>query len=110
MTQRADKIEVYLEIGASRTFATALEWPGWSRGGRDEASALQALIDYGPRYAKVLQRARLGFRAPSATSNLIVVERLKGNTTTDFGAPNLTFSRDAEPLSPAELQRYEAVL
>ncbi len=42
-------IEIYLEIGEKRTFAGALDWPGWSRSGKDEVSAMQALIDYGAR-------------------------------------------------------------
>ena len=47
-------IEVFVETGKKKTFAGAVDWPGWCRGGRDEAGALQALVDYGPRYARVL--------------------------------------------------------
>src|ERR671932_2604159 len=54
MAQSSAPIEVYLEIGKKRTFAGALDWPGWCRGGRDEPSALQALLADGPRYARVL--------------------------------------------------------
>jgi len=39
---------VYLESGSRRTFAGAIDWPGWCRSGRDEASALEALLSYGP--------------------------------------------------------------
>jgi hypothetical protein len=99
-----------LEIGESRTFAAALDWPGWCRSGRDEESALQALFEYGPRYGRVLQRTRLGFHAPSQPSALVVVERLTGNTTTNFGAPNLALSRDTEPIEPEELHRWQLVL
>jgi len=97
MAQDANHIAVYLEIGQTRTFAVALDWPGWCRSGRDEASALQALCDYGPRYARALQTTRLPFRAPSEASALVVVERLTGNATTNFGAPNLALSRDTQP-------------
>ncbi len=110
MAQVANKVEVYLEIGQKRTFAVALDWPGWCRSGRDEASALQALYDYGPRYAHVLQRTRLGFHAPSKASALVVVERLTGNATTDFGAPDLALSRDTKPINPTELQRWRTAL
>jgi hypothetical protein len=106
----ASPIEVYLEIGQSRTFAAALDWPGWCRGGRDEASALQALFDYGPRYARVLATTQLGFRAPSEPSALVVVERLMGNSGTDFGAPNLIPSRDRNPVDPGEVERWQEVL
>ena len=81
MAQDANQIEVYLEIGQTRTFAVALDWPGWCRSGRDEAAALHALYEYGPRYARALQTTQLHFRAPSEESALVVVERQKGNTT-----------------------------
>ncbi len=81
MAQAANQIEVYLEIGQTRTFAVALDWPGWCRSGRDEAAALQALYEYGPRYARALQTTRLRFRALSEASALVVVERLTGNAT-----------------------------
>jgi len=110
MAQGANQIEVYLEIGQTRTFAVALDWPGWCRSGRDEARALQALYDYGPRYARALQLTRLRFRAPSEASALVVVERLTGNATTNFGAPDLALSRDAKPIDPNELQRWQVVL
>ncbi len=110
MAQSANPIEVYLEIGQTRTFAVALDWPGWCRSGRDEASALQALYDHGPRYARALQTTRLGFRAPSEASALVVVERLTGNATTNFGAPNLAPSHDTKPIDPTELERWQVVL
>ena len=110
MAKDPNQIEVYLEIGQSRTFAVALDWPGWCRSGRDEAAALHALYVYGPRYAHALQRTQLHFRAPSEESALVVVERLTGNTTTNFGAPNLALSRDTQPIDQAELQRWQAVL
>ena len=105
-----DVFEVYLEVGQSKTLAVALGWPGWARSGRNEESALQALCDYGPRYARVLQRAQLGFDAPDDVSALTVVERLKGNATTDFGAPDASLPSDAAPVEAAELERWETLL
>jgi len=110
MAQAANQIEVYLEIGQTRTFAAALDWPGWCRSGRDEDAALQALFEYGPRYARVLQRTQLHFHARSEPSGLLVLERLAGNTTTNFGAPTLPLSSDTQPIGQAELERYQAVL
>ncbi len=110
MTQETNPIEVYLEIGQTRALAVALDWPGWCRGGRDEVAALQALYDYGPRYARALRTARLSFRAPSQVSDLVVVERLAGNASTDFGVPSLALSRDSRPIEPAELQRWQTAL
>ncbi len=110
MARSLNKIDVYLEIGKKRTFAGAIDWPGWCRSGRDEASALQALVDYGPRYARVLRAARLGFQAPADVAAFSVVERLAGNMTTDFGAPGISPSADARPVADAELRRLQTVL
>lgn len=109
MAQASNKIEVYLEIGKKKTFAGALEWPGWGRSGRDEASALQALLDYGPRYTRILPE-NLKFQPPTDVSAFTVVERLEGNATTDFGAPDIAPSSDKRPVDEAELQRFQALL
>ena len=103
-------MNVYLEIGQKRIFAGAVDWPGWCRSGRDETAALRALFDYRHRYAAVLQRTRLGFKEPTDASALVVIERLKGNTTTDFGAPDMPPSKDSMPISSAELLRFEKLL
>jgi hypothetical protein len=103
-------IDVYLEIGNKRIFAGALDWPGWCRSGRDESSALQALLEYGPRYGRVLRNTRLGFQVPTAISSFRIVERLKGNPTTDFGAPAIAPSADAKPVNAEQLQRFQKIL
>jgi hypothetical protein len=110
MPKRSNKIDVYLEVGQKRTFAGAIDWPGWCRSGRDEESALQALLDYGPRYARVVRASKLGFRAPEEISAFVVVERLRGNATTDFGAPGFAPSADSEPVSTDELHALEKIL
>lgn len=110
MARSASKINVYLEIGKKRTFAGALDWPGWCRSGRDQSSALQSLLEHGPPYARVLRNARLGFQTPKDVSAFKIVERLEGNATTDFGAPGLAPSYDAKPVSAEELQRLQKIL
>jgi hypothetical protein len=104
------KMQVYLEIGEKRTFAGAIEWPGWCRSGKDEQAALQALLDYGPRYARALRGASLNFKAPGMLTELEVIERLRGGTTTDFGSPGEAPKRDADKVNQAELRRFEALL
>lgn len=110
MTPSSTQVEVYLETGQKRTFAGALNWPGWCRLGRDEPSALQALLDYGPRYAQILHNAQIAFQTPGDLSALTVVERLAGNATTDFGAPDIAPSADLPPLTEADLRRYQTLL
>jgi hypothetical protein len=102
--------QVYLEVGTKRAFAGAIDWPGWTRSGRDEDAALQALVDHGRRYATALGTAARGFRAPKDPSLLEVAERTKGNAGTDFGVPSISPSADERPLGPVELKRQIAVL
>ena len=110
MATSSNSISVYLETGKKQTFAGASNWLGWCRSGRDERSALQALFDYAPRYARVIRSTRLGFQAPPDMSAFTVVERLQGDATTDFGAPSLAPSSDAKPVDDAELRRLQALL
>ena len=107
---KAKAIKVYLEIGKKRTFAGAIDWPGWCRSGPNEQSALQALLDYGPRYAYVLRSNDFGFEAPANPSAFSIVERPEGNATTDFGAPDMAPTVDAKQVNETELQRLEAIL
>lgn len=103
-------IDVYLELGKKRTFAGAIDWPGWCRAGRDEASALQALLDAAPRYVRAIAGTSLGFEAPLDMSALAVVERLAGSATTDFGAPDAAPPSDSQPIGDDDLRRFEALL
>jgi hypothetical protein len=103
-------IEVYVEKAQKRTFAGAIEWPGWCRSAQDEAGALQALLDYGPRYAKVLTGTPIRFTPPGKLAELKVVERLKGGSTTDFGAPEMPPRADKAGLTEVELKRLEGIL
>src|SRR5690606_13389405 len=105
-----DKLDVYLEIGPKRSFAGALDWPGTNRVGRSEEEALQALVDYGPRLALVLEGTGLDFQPPASSDELRVVERLEGTRTTDFGAPDMMPTQDNEILDGADLARYETLL
>jgi hypothetical protein len=93
-------IAIALESGQTRIFAVAVEWPGWSRSGRDEAEALAALADYAPRYAAAVDAPDL-----AARPRLEVVERLPGNATTDFGAPGAPPAADDRALDDEELRR-----
>ena len=102
-------IRVYLEIGEKRVFASALEWPGWTRSARDEQRALETLAAYAPRYASVPKAAHVDF-AIGAKPSFKVVERVKGNATTDFGAPGIQASSDTKSLAPIEAERICALL
>ena len=96
-------VRVYLEVGGKRTFASAADWPGWCRSGRNEQAALEALAAYAPRYAAVARLAGVAF--PAGAPDFTVVERVPGNATTDFGAPGVPTKDDARPLTAAETRR-----
>jgi hypothetical protein len=100
---------VCVEAGARRTFASALDWPGWSRSGRDEAQALETLAAYAERYAPVTEEAGIEFSAKSA-ARFEVVERAPGNATTDFGAPAIVAEAERAPLDAKEAERLGALL
>jgi hypothetical protein len=110
MKQGKQQMAVVLEVGKKRVFAIAQDWPGWCRSGSDEEAALQALFDYGPHYQRVLQASKIRFTAPKQLSNFVVVERIKGDATTDFGAPSRAWSEDTGPISPQELKRFQKIL
>lgn len=103
------KIAVYLERGAKRTFACAVEWPGWCRSGRDDASALEALLASAPRYARAVGKSG-GLSAPRDVTAFDVVARLKGDATTDYGAPGAKSAFDERPMSAADVRRTSDVL
>ena len=100
-------VRVYLEAASRRTFACALDWPGWCRSGKDEDAALAALESYVPRYRPVAEAA--GFPLPGDLA-FEVVERLAGNATTDFGAPAIPAERDSAPLDAAAQERLSKLL
>lgn len=108
MTER--RTRVYLDSGAKKTFAMAIDWPGWGRSGRDREEALAALVEYGRRYAAVPKRAGLRFEKPPDVSALTVEEIVHGNATTDFGAPGVPRTSDAEPFREAELTSLTKLL
>lgn len=110
MAGSSNSIACYLEIGSKRTFAAALDWPGWCRSGRDEPEALRALVVYAPRYARAIATAGVPFQAPGDLSAFKVVERLDGSSGTDFGAPGAVPAQDAQPLDAASLERLQALL
>ncbi len=102
------RTRVYIEVGGKRAFASAADWPGWCRAGKDEPSALENLAAYAPRYAPVAKLAHAEF--PKDATNFVVTERLKGNATTDFGAPGMPAKDESKPMTPKETERVVALL
>jgi hypothetical protein len=104
----AEQTRVYLEIGAKRFFASAADWPGWSRPGKTEDAALETLVAYAPRYAKVTKLARI--ELPKDTARFTVIERQMGNATTDYGVPGMPARNEWKPMTRPETERLVALL
>jgi hypothetical protein len=98
-------VKVFVEAGAKKVFAGAIDWPGWARCAKTEEAALRALVDYGPRYAHSMGGTMGMQRWPTDVNALEVVERLKGGSGTDFGVPSAVAGFDRQPLAEPELAR-----
>jgi hypothetical protein len=103
------KVTVGVEVTPKKSFASALEWPGWTRAGKTPEAAVEALAAYAPRYAAVARRAKVEF--PFGTDvELDVVEEAEGNATTAFGAPDVRFGADLRRTTGKEGERLAAIV
>ena len=102
----ADSLRVILEIGKKRRVAAgAMDWPGLDRWGTSEENALEKLAWYLPRYADVAKRAGLTSEFEPA-SDLDVVERVPGSSSTDFwGVAHVPSQIEGQVLPAADLER-----
>ena len=121
---RPSPVRVLVEATSSRAFASALDWPGWSRSGRTPEAAMEALRAYAGRYAAVLRAAGLdasavdaggdpragGASRVSAAVELDVVETLAGDASTAFGVPSRIGEADRVPTSGQEAARLAAIV
>jgi hypothetical protein len=102
------RLRVLVEVTPKKAFASAVDWPGLARAGRDETAALEALGAAVARYAAGLERQ--GIEAPAADQDLDVVERRDGDATTAFGAPSIVGDADREPTDEAAAARQRAIV
>jgi hypothetical protein len=97
---------IYLEVGEKKIFACSLKWPGWCRCGKTEAEAVQALFNSALRYGLIAHLAGLEFEP----DDLVVVERVRGDMTTNFGAPSIIIAADTDLIDAATTERGVALL
>jgi hypothetical protein len=103
-------ILVTIEQTPKKTFASAADWPGWSRSGKTEALALEALAAYAPRYAAIARAEGRRFAAEIGLDDLEVVERNAGSAGTEFGVPSRPTDHDGRPLDAAEAARLSGLV
>lgn len=94
---------VYFEEGTTSVFAAALEWPGWCRRAKNRDLALEALLDYQERYARIVTTR-------FTPGRLEVIGSVKGNATTDFGAPGVRGPWDDEAFTVKDVKRHVGLL
>ena len=102
MTSKPARLEVVIEAGDKKVFASAIDWPGWSRSAKTGEEAIERLLSYAPRYAPVAKQAKLDF--PDAF-DVEVAQRLPGGSGTDFGVPSRIHEPDTKRVSAAEANR-----
>jgi hypothetical protein len=100
-------VGIVIEETPKKTFASALDWPGWSRSGKTEDVAVEALLAYGERYRPVAERAGCAWDAPDRVA---VADRLPGDASTTFGVPGKVHALDHAPIDGDELDRHIALL
>jgi len=105
----AKKVTVGVEVTPQKAFASALDWPGWTRAGKTPEAALEALAAAAPRYASVARKAKLDFPYDESVA-FDVVEETAGNATTAFGAPDVRFESDHRRTTANDGERLAALV
>jgi hypothetical protein len=102
----AKRITVSVEATPKKAFATAVDWPGWSRSGKTEEMALEALVAAALRYAIVAREAGESFpREAKDPDAFEVVERTEGGGGTEFGVPSSITELDRRPVKKVDATR-----
>jgi len=97
------RIAVAIEETPKRTFATAIDWPGWSRSGKTVPGALEAIAASAERYGVVANAAGEAFSTDDI--EVEVFESSTGGGGTEFGVPSLVTEADRRPTTAAEADR-----
>ena len=104
----AEPLRIYLEVTPKRSFAVAVEWPGWARAGKTPEAAIEALLAYRGRYADAVRPG--GLAPPDADVSVDIAEQLEGNASTEFGVPGTTAAADRRPIDLPEALRRAAIV
>ena len=88
-----------------RVVAFALDWPGWSRGAKTAAVAMETLKSYRERYRPIAALAEMADEF-DASGPLEIVEEKVGTGSTDFwGISFSPSSTELDPMDEAKLER-----
>jgi hypothetical protein len=103
----ANELRVTLEVGmkGKKVVAVAPDWPGLERGAKTGGAAIEKLLSYLPRYARVAKLAGMDAEF-AAITDVDVVEHYQGTGSTDFWGISFAFSSiDGQQMSSEDLDR-----
>ena len=93
-----------------RSVAFGLDWPGWSRGAKSAALALETLESYRARYRPIAGLAELAHEFDTAGPLEIVEDRVGTGSTDFWGISFSPSSTEHGPMDEAELERKITLL
>ena len=106
----SQRINVTVESTPAKAFATAIDWPGWSRSGKTADLAVEALAAAAPRYARVAGEAGEPFPDEKSVLDFEIVEQAPGGSGTAFGVPSRVTDADERPTGRAEAERLRRLV
>ena len=103
-------LRVVLEVAPKRSFASAIDWPGWSRGAKTAGRGHRGAPRLRPslRQGREAREGRL--LSAGDDPGVEIVERQKGGGGTEFGVPSSTARSESEPIPVRELTRLVSLL
>ena len=107
MSSKAERLAIVIEAAPKKTFASALDWPGWSRSGKTQDAAVEALLSYAPRFEAVAREAGLTF---PTSFDVEIVDRDDGGSGTEFGVPSRIHDADRRAVDAAEADRHARIV
>ncbi len=105
-----ESFPIFIEKTRKKTFAGAVDWPGWCRSGKNGESTLQALFQYASRYSELMKIAGIPFDPPQSTADFVITDQVEGNATTSFGAPAIILQADLLPADEKDYQHWRKIL
>jgi len=88
-----------------KAVAFAVDWPGWSRGGKTPESAVELLETYRQRYRPIAVAARMSDEFDAGGPLLVVEDRIGVGSTDFWGISFSPSGFEQEPMDDKELDR-----
>ncbi len=95
---------------AKKAVAFAVDWPGWSRGGKTPEQALETLGAYRDRYRPIAEAAGLADDLDAGGSLEVVLDEVGPGSTDFWGISFAPSGLEQEPVDDAELERKITLL